>query len=501
MSWADTVHGLIIGIDDYKHVEPLDGSVNDARDIAQALGRAGAKDVILLLNDQASRAAIMKAWTDLVGRSAPGDTIFLTFSGHGAQVADSKGQLQRFVVLPQFDVRGAAAQEIILDNEFGGLLRAIPDRKAVFVIDSCHAGTMTRSYGGKRHFKVRSVAVPQLSGDNLNHSLADTNGEVALPHVVHLGAVSRNEVDPEVVLGERPRGALSFAVARAIEGAADANRDGRINAEELENFVRGVVGSATDGQQHPTIVVPNGWSFAVQGPAGAVEAIPFPALPPLPFAITADGHVTDLAARFHGTTLVSPDIADITWDVPQGVLTSRFGDVLSFPRGFNGANVSDGDVILVQHVIDKISALRTLKAMAVEHGWAIDLFPGDGVHFNGERVAFSVRTHANPYLTVFNLASDGTVNFLYPRQDGRRRDPLELPMGQSFALDLQVQPPFGADHLVAIASKVPLLDLHRRLKAWDGQFVTGSIAGDIQRMLEGATYEMGIHPTMTAPRR
>ena len=57
------LYGLVIGIDDYVGtVNDLDGAVNDAKDVGQALNRLGAREVVRLVNGDASKERIVAAW-------------------------------------------------------------------------------------------------------------------------------------------------------------------------------------------------------------------------------------------------------------------------------------------------------------------------------------------------------------------------------------------------------------------------------------------------------
>src|ERR1700674_3973176 len=79
------VRALVVGIDAYQHVRPLKGAAADARDIEQALRQTGTRDVITLIDGQASRAAFMAAIDALIARSGPRDLVVLALAGHGAQ--------------------------------------------------------------------------------------------------------------------------------------------------------------------------------------------------------------------------------------------------------------------------------------------------------------------------------------------------------------------------------------------------------------------------------
>jgi uncharacterized protein YndB with AHSA1/START domain len=85
-AWGADLYGLTIGIDDYEGiVNDLDGAVNDAKDVSQALESAGARKVVRLFNDDASKDAITSAWETLVAEAKPGDTIVFSYAGHGGQ--------------------------------------------------------------------------------------------------------------------------------------------------------------------------------------------------------------------------------------------------------------------------------------------------------------------------------------------------------------------------------------------------------------------------------
>ena len=90
---AAELYGLTVGIDDYiGTVNDLDGAVNDAKDVANSLNEAGAKEVVRLLNDDASKDRIVAAWEGLVAKAQPGDTIVFSYAGHGGQEPEPPGR-------------------------------------------------------------------------------------------------------------------------------------------------------------------------------------------------------------------------------------------------------------------------------------------------------------------------------------------------------------------------------------------------------------------------
>src|SRR5262245_55899969 len=75
---------LAIGINEYDHEQQLAGAQQDAEDIALTFGRLGA-EVTLLRNREASREHIEKEWRALLARARTGDTVILSYAGHGGQ--------------------------------------------------------------------------------------------------------------------------------------------------------------------------------------------------------------------------------------------------------------------------------------------------------------------------------------------------------------------------------------------------------------------------------
>src|SRR5262249_24950387 len=124
---AGELYGLVVGIDDYVGTaNDLDGATNDAEDIAKSLTGAGAKEVVRLINDDASKDRIVAAWEGLVTKAKSGDTIVFSYAGHGGQEPESKGRhdeadgLNENFLLVRFVPVGPATRERILDDEVFG---------------------------------------------------------------------------------------------------------------------------------------------------------------------------------------------------------------------------------------------------------------------------------------------------------------------------------------------------------------------------------------------
>lgn len=101
-----------------------------------------------------TRGAILSALKDMADQSAPGDFIYLHFSGHGSQQPETaKGKetdgLDEIFLPADTDLwkdREAGVPNALVDDDIGAALNAIRAKGAFvwFVIDACHSATTTR---------------------------------------------------------------------------------------------------------------------------------------------------------------------------------------------------------------------------------------------------------------------------------------------------------------------------------------------------------------------
>jgi hypothetical protein len=161
------MRALLVGVADYPDPENcLAGPVNDVFMVSSVLQELGfpADNIRVVLNERATAAGIRERLHWLLDDAGDGDTLFLFFAGHGAQIPSygSDAEVDRIdecLVPYDFDWRAGNA---ITDDEFCALYSQLP-YKAQFTValDCCHSGGMTRS-GGAR---VRGLAPP----DDIRH--------------------------------------------------------------------------------------------------------------------------------------------------------------------------------------------------------------------------------------------------------------------------------------------------------------------------------------------
>lgn len=499
------VRALVIGIDEYQHGSSLKGAVADAQDIAAALKALGVKDLRVRLNAEATRDNLVQDWRDLVARAQPGDTLVLTYAGHGSQQPErvegsEEDGKDEILLLGGYTEKGDGTRERILDDEFNQWFKEANDKglAILFLADACHSGTLTRGVDPRASGgQVRYSTVGAITDDELELDLpltAATLGEEDLPGLTFLAAGQENQKVPEVSLfdiqGHRaPRGALSWAFSRALEGQADQDSDGRLTRDEINRFVRANVRAVAEARQTPNLLPMADEQRVVLPLAGTRGAVTTPtALPEARVRILAadETSAAALAADLTGMKQVASDEeADLVFDTGARQAISGQGDVLA----------RDLRRPALQSVIDKWRGLERLKWERLGDRLTMQVLPNDGTHRRGERIAFEIDDIQLPYLVFFSLSGDGTLHYHYPWPE----DPDRVPTGRPVKVEFDVTPPFGADHIIAVASDQSLGELAALLKSLDGKPAPRPAVEAVLEATRQGRRQLGIQGLFTAP--
>jgi hypothetical protein len=137
---------LCVGINDYAY-SPLTGCVADAETWTRSLQGAGF-DVTALLNERATRSAIVGTLEKMIADSRSGDVLVFQYSGHGTQVPDDSGD-ELNGDTPGLDEAlcpyDYAAGALLVDDDIGTIFARLPDGvNLTCFMDCCHSGTMSR---------------------------------------------------------------------------------------------------------------------------------------------------------------------------------------------------------------------------------------------------------------------------------------------------------------------------------------------------------------------
>jgi hypothetical protein len=143
----EDAHALVIGISRYLHL-PVLHPTQDAQDVATVLQDPACcgyppAAVHTLLDEAATRVAMLAALDALAHETREASTVFIYFSGHGARAAD--GSDNRYYLVP-VDATAASRDDLehtaISSTELTARLRAIPAGRLTLVLDCCRAASM-----------------------------------------------------------------------------------------------------------------------------------------------------------------------------------------------------------------------------------------------------------------------------------------------------------------------------------------------------------------------
>ena len=222
------VYALLVGIDAYQPPVPvLHGSVNDIA-LAERLLRdriaPGDLDLRTLIDEEATRAEIIRSFRVHLGRAGPGDIALFWFSGHGStgplpdelRLSEGSGRCQTTVC---YDSRHGGVPDIY-DKEFAVLVHEVVAGGAqlVSIKDSCHARSGMREIELPPRYAEPSP-VPPAVRDLLPELLAAA--ATPAPRHIALSACDEHEVARERSFRRTVQGVFSEAVCRAVTRLGD----------------------------------------------------------------------------------------------------------------------------------------------------------------------------------------------------------------------------------------------------------------------------------------
>ena len=161
---------------DPKHYQGWDGALNacvaDSKDMCALAKKKGFTGNTLLLNEQATAAALTAALQDASKKLTKGDILFLTYSGHGGQVRDTNADEKDN---DRMDETWVLFDREFVDDELYNLWSKFKLGVRILVLsDSCHSGTVTRDIpifvgdGPKPRAMPREIAIKT---ENANRAL------------------------------------------------------------------------------------------------------------------------------------------------------------------------------------------------------------------------------------------------------------------------------------------------------------------------------------------
>ena len=217
-SWA-----VIIGVNKYEHVKPLDYCVADANSIESLLIENfdfNSDNVTKLTNQEATLQGIRNAFDHIMKEAGKDDRVLIYFAGHGftEDLPDGVGEIGYLV---PYDGKEEDAYLTCLPmEELRTVSQRSSARQVMFLVDACH--------GGLAAINTRSL------NSNSKHYIQKIAGMKAR-QIISAGGKD----DKVMEKAEWGHSAFTYKLIHGLkDGLADQDEDNIITASELYTFLR-----------------------------------------------------------------------------------------------------------------------------------------------------------------------------------------------------------------------------------------------------------------------
>jgi hypothetical protein len=212
-SGGSHVWGLFVGIAAYQEVNELTYTPKDALSVYQtmrSLGQVDSRHSIVLLDEAAKRADVVRAIETIAARADEDDVFVFFYSGHGGNDAkdgehkdrkDEQDGNDEYLVCQ--DSNGNNQDGDLIDDDLDALLDAMPCKKQLLLFDACFCGGFAE--------------------------VVDQDGRYAL--------LSSLETQTSNEAASLKAGLMTALINRALSGEADEDKDGKVTVSELSAFI------------------------------------------------------------------------------------------------------------------------------------------------------------------------------------------------------------------------------------------------------------------------
>lgn len=455
-------HALIIGVSQYQNpaaptLRGVPYDVISAGKMADAIGVPRSNQIVLR-DEKADKASIIRELDRLAKRVAPGDRVLVYFSGHGSRYPDARGNCVEG--LYPYDGNAITHAEFA---EHIAPIGKIAD-KLLTIVDACHSGGVvagkTRSFGDAPFSaKFFSRAEPGSTQDCKKVTNFKARG--LFDNVTRLGALQENTVEIAAALPDEQSwddptagGLATLAIRDCLLGKArDLDASGGINLAEIQQCAQQQVNDKLaphkdSGFLPHTITVlgnKNLIPVAIKPPEPVKPESPKPVPPPV-----------QTVALVTSSPTVSPDpvkpiqVAEPPKPAPVAV---RPPDVIQPPEPVRPSPEPP--------IPPPIASLATIKDVFAQRDprFEVKAIPAQPkIAIGKEGLKLTVQTKRDGYLYVVLLGSDRkSFYLLYPNgydsnNTIKANKPMTLPTP---GWSVKAGGPAGKDELLVLVSESP----------------------------------------------
>ena len=201
------VYLVSVGIADYPDTKnDLRISDNDAKTIAKVFNATKDASVSVLVNKDATQSSLLSAMHTMFEDAGSNDAVILYFSGHGTPGAI------------------VCHDGLLTYQHIFKMLKGCKATRKIIIADACYAGKMRTSNQQSASYNSQNVML--FLSSRTNETSQETRYQNSL---------------------------FTIFLERGLRGGADVNRDRRITARELYEFVHKGVVEASKNKQHPVM--------------------------------------------------------------------------------------------------------------------------------------------------------------------------------------------------------------------------------------------------------
>jgi hypothetical protein len=509
---------LLVGVGDYQNMpavatnsgEYLDlkGPENDVRALKETLiSQYGfmESDIKTLLDSQATRANINKAFTDwLVNETQEGDLALFYFSGHGATINDENGdESDGFdeALLP-YDIDLTKGAPMIIDDEFGEWLRKLDNRKVVVLMDSCYSGGALRTVGV---IPVQLESTPTSRAKFLNLSLfglkknnAIVNRGVSMDDipksVIFMSAAKEDERAIELPIANTYYGAFTFSI---LDGMKQSQN---LSYQKISKHAQRYIRDELKAFQKPQLIASEKMMNNPFLGGKSISLSQKDNMPTSPCKTTTKKDNKPIAPleTSKKVRVAIDNLQDVSEDdktrLKQELTRLNYIQLVEkeqiFDRLIRGQKINNAyEIRLINQIgdVEKIGAVNAIDELITKlkpyfeydimvkslakitpsnPSFEVELKVVDETTRDfklGEKIVFSVKSEKDSYILLINLSKDGAINIIYPNKyhhdaHVKANEEIEIPdkAMKAKAFEFMLLPPAGEELVKVIATSEPL---------------------------------------------
>ena len=232
----DNSYALIIGIDKYENVQPLNYAVKDAESIQDILVNTfdfPEGNITLLKNEEATKQSIIEAFADITTKVEDNDRVLIYFAGHGETMDLPDGGEMGYLLPVDGNDESLYVSSIGM-AELKNISLMSKAKHLLYLIDACYGGIAT----------IGSRGLDSKTTPNYIEKITKNKSR----QIITAGGRGEQVIEKS----EWGLSAFTLNLNRGLKnGNADMNADGYITAAELGIYLSEKVTIDSENQQTP----------------------------------------------------------------------------------------------------------------------------------------------------------------------------------------------------------------------------------------------------------